>query len=444
MEETEIIEILKDWNFWGKKKIILGKERKTYLDNAVQSLDDNDIITEVGVRRCGKSFIARQTVKYLIDRGLTANNTLIIDLNDERYLYKDYKLLLEIYKTYKKYQKPKKAQVIVIDEPQEITGWERFVRGLSERGEAKFIITGSSSKLLSSEFSTLLSGRHIVMNVMPLSFREFLAFNGLDLKNALDIDKNSKMIKTMFEDYLKYGGFPKVIDSDAKDAILTSYFDTILIKDVADRYKLRDTSKLKFLSKFYLTNIASMISYNKLVKSSAIEGRKGLSVKTIERYSKYLESSYLLFFTKRFSFSVKEQENSPRKVYSIDNGFSSAIGFNFIEMLGRLLENTVAVELLRRSYEYGKTEFYYWKSKTTNREVDFVVKDGKELFPIQVSYDINKNSEARELEGLIEAMKNLHAKTGLVITYDYEKIEKSGDLEIKFIPLWRWLLNKET
>ncbi len=442
--EMGLIEILKDWNFWGNNKLSVGSERKRYVEKILKLLSGkNNIISEVGVRRCGKSFIARQVLARMIKGGVQKNNTLIIDLNDERYLQRDYKLFLEIYETYKKNLKPKGQKVIVIDEPQEIKGWERFVRGLSEREDAKFIVTGSSSKLLSSEFSTLLSGRQITVTITPLSFKEFLGIEKIKSGTLLEIDKNSAAIKEAFDRYLKFGGFPAVVMSTDKNAVLSSYFDTILVKDIAERYGLRDASKLKFLSKFYLTNIASQISYNSISKSTALEGRKGLPVKTIERYSNYLESSYLLFFVKRFSFSFKEQENSPRKVYAIDNGFVTAMSFNFMEIKGRLLENLVAVELLRRSHETGNMEIYYWKSKTSKKEVDFVVKYDKKVLPIQITYEINKDSERREIDGLLEAMKNLHVKKGMILTYDQDKLEKTGDIEIEFIPVWKWILNAE-
>ena len=162
----------------------------------------------------------------------------------------------------------------------------------------------------------------------------------------------------------------------------------------------------------------------------------GIPVKTVERYSKYIESSRMILFVKRFSFSVKEQENSPRKVYSIDTGLSNTVGFRFLENYGRIIENLVAVELLRR----GK-EIFYYKSQD-QKEVDFVVKEGlkvKEL--IQVCYDLDVNTKEREVKALVKASKELGCNSLLVITWDHEAKEEFKEKKIEFRPLWKWLLN---
>jgi predicted AAA+ superfamily ATPase len=220
-----------------------------------------------------------------------------------------------------------------------------------------------------------------------------------------------------------------------------SYFDTILIKDVAGRYKIRDLEKLRFLAKFYLTSIASPITYNNISKATKGQGNKGLSVKTIQRFSEYLSSTSLLFFVKRFSFSIKEQENSQRKVYAIDNGFSTVLGFNFMEIKGRLMENAVATELFRRARADKKAEFYYWKSQTSGKEVDFIVKTGVRTIAIQAAYSIeNAATRDRELDALIECTHNLGLKEGTVITRDKEGTEEVKGIVVKYVSLRNWLL----
>ena len=403
MREEEILNVLADWNFWGKG-IDTGIERRAYVNDVLRLLKSSNIVVELGVRRCGKSYIARQAVKELIASGMDKRNTLIINLNDERF-EKGEQLLSDIYAAYKKHVASGEKIVLVVDEPQEINGWERFVRGVSERGEAKLIVTGSSSALLSSEFSTLLSGRHIPMEIMPLSFGEFLGFNGVAANTKLEMAKNFLSIEKLLDEYILYGGFPDVVRAESKLELLGSYFDTILIKDVAARYKIRALDKLKTLAKFYVTNISNSITYNSIAKFTRIP------VKTVERLSTNIESSYVLFFVKRFSFSTKERENSPRKVYCIDGGIAVAEGFNVVQRKGAMVENLVALELRRR----GK-EFYYWKDSATGKEVDFVTMEKKGIMLVQVADAIeNPKTLEREVGSLEAAARKIKGAKSFVI-----------------------------
>ncbi len=443
MEENKLLAILADWNFWGGKNPYTGIERGEYVGRIASLLkEDIDAVAEVGVRRCGKSFIAKQVAQKFIADGYGAENTLIINLEDERLLEREYGLLLEIYEIYKRDLSPAKKPLIIIDEAQEVDGWERFVRGLTERKEASFVVTGSSSALLSSEYSTLLSGRQVTVHIAPLSFAEFLGFNGINAASAAERAAKSVEMGRALEEYLRYGGFPAVVQSKAKEELLSTYFDTILVKDVASRYSIRDHAKLRFLAKFYLGNVASSVTYNSIARSTKAGGGAGMPVKTIQRFSEYIESSLMLFFVRRFSFSMKEQENSPRKVYSIDNGFAVLMGSGLADAKGRLMENAVAAELARRSHLKTGFEIYYWKSATSGREVDFVVKDRRGLSAIQVSYETeNVETKRRELEALAECSKELELKEGTVITYGYNGTENANGLRVRYVGLADWLLH---
>jgi hypothetical protein len=431
MREEEILNILSYWNFWTTD-LDTGIERADYLRRAEDLLGDVNIVAEVGVRRSGKSYLTRQLLSRLIKKGLNKNATLIIDLNDERF-QRDQNLLTDIYNTYRKNICLKDKAVIVIDEPQEIEGWERFVRGVSERGEARFIVTGSSSRLLSSEFSTLLGGRHISLQIFPLSFREYLKFKHMEVASKLDIGRNLLQISKALDEYIVFGGFPAVVSAVNKMELLNSYVDTILVKDVTFRYKIRESEKLRVIAKFYLTNIGHSITYNSISRFTRIP------VKTVERYSNYIESAFLLFFVKRFSFSLKEQENSPRKVYSIDNGLAVASGFSSTMGRGALIENTVAEELKRRGIES-----YYWKDTVTDKEVDFVVRTGSKFELIQVA-DLADDPYAleREVNALKTAMKRMGLGKSQMIVYSRPKEEtlkylNDNGIEVK--QLWQWLL----
>ncbi|MGC8572353.1 MAG: ATP-binding protein [Candidatus Micrarchaeia archaeon] len=423
MEKEELFKIIDSWNFWSHN-IDTGIIRESY-SNKLSSLFEESkirVIIETGIRRAGKSFIAKQIAKHLINKGISKNQILIINLDDERFFDKNYSLLLDIYKIYKEKINPDKSSIIIIDEAQEVEGWERFVRGISEKNEAKFIITGSSSKLLDSEYTTLLSGRHITMYIHPLNFLEYIKFTKSISR------ENSKSLNN----YINEGGFPAVVLSKEKEIIIKSYFDTIILKDVIQRYRIQKQDELIRLARFYITSIGSKITFNSVSKFLKI------SVKTAYNFSLYLERSYLIFFIDRFSYSIKVQDNSPRKVYTIDNSFPSMLGINFIEIKGRLLENTIASTLYLISKHVNNFYLYYWYENS--KEVDFVINDNKKYKIIQVAYSINnQKTKDRELSALLECANKINVNEAEVVTMDYSGEELINGVKIKYIRARDWI-----
>jgi len=212
--------------------------------------------------------------------------------------------------------------------------------------------------------------------------------------------------------------------------ILKNIYTDIIYKDAVKRYNIKNISKFESLAYYYLTNISSPCTYNKISRFL------NLPVKTVEIYSKYLETTNILFFIKRFSYSLKEQENSPRKVYAIDNGLAQVSGFRFMENLGKFTENLVAINLLMR-----EKEIYYWKD-SQEREVDFLIRQDNTIKQlIQVSYNIdNPQTKEREQRALLKASDKLKCTDLLIITWDYENTETTGAKTIKYVPLWKWLI----
>ncbi len=240
--------------------------------------------------------------------------------------------------------------------------------------------------------------------------------------------------------YLKKGGFPEVIvkNLDAK-TYLETLFDAILFRDVVKRYKIRFSQKIYDLATYLVSNFASLFSLTKLKNILGFR-----SINTVEKYLKYLEESCLFFTLNRFSFKVKEQIKAPKKIYLVDNGFIMAKSFQFSQDLGRLMENLIFVEILRCGYKPNKDVFYY---KTGNgKEVDFVLKNGIEIERlIQVCFRMEDlDIKKRELRALYEASSELSCNELLVITWDYENQEVFREKRIKFIPLWKWLLFKDS
>jgi len=397
------------------------------------------VISIVGIRRAGKSYIVRQLAKELIKSGLDRQKTLIINFEEPVFEGSELKDLLKMYESYVEIIRPAGKPFVFLDEIQNVPKWEKFVRSLNERKEAFVTISGSSSKLLSEELATVLAGRQIYFEIFPLSLREFLNFRNLEIKDLKDALLNSQKIKSLMWDYLKFGGFPEVVMSENEDfkfRVLRSYYDDIVTKDVARRFKVRKVEELRSLVKFYLTNTASQVTLNSISKFLK------LPTETIRRFSGYIETSRAIFFVKRFSFSFKQQEKSPRKVYSTDTGLVNAVGFRFSANYGRLMENVVAIELKRRQSRNLMVEVYYWKDYA-GREIDFLVKEGPNIRElIQVTFASDRNEiEERELKTLVRASKETGCKELSVITWDYDAEEEFRGRRIKFVSLWKWLLD---
>lgn len=435
MDKNELLKILEDWNFW-KEDLKTGFDRGIYLEMLEKRLASEQVKVIVGARRSGKSYIMKQLAKWLMEKkGVSKFNILIVNFEDPRFANLNTTLLQEIFDFYLETYQPKGEIYIFLDEVQEVEKWEKWVRTMQELGKANLIISGSNSKLLSGELATVLTGRHLDMTVMPLSFREFLNFSGLKIKNKREIIRNDRQLKILFNEYLKFGSFPLVVLGQDKENILLSYFDDIVNKDLIKRYKIRKTQEIKSLLKLYLSNISTPITFSSSGKFLNI------SVVSVERFSAYLEASYAVFFLKRFSFKVKEQEKSPRKVYAVDTGLANMVGFRFSENLGRFAENLVFLELKRRTYLNPWMEIYYWKS-LGQEEVDFLVKEEKKVKQLlQVCWDVqDQNTKKREVKALLKAMKEFGLKRGTVITQDFEGEEKFEEKKIQYVTLRSWLL----
>ncbi|MEM7814630.1 MAG: ATP-binding protein, partial [Candidatus Aenigmatarchaeota archaeon] len=437
MKKEEILEILMDWNFW-KKDMDTGILRKKYLEKVKRFLKTNMVIALIGVRRAGKSFLMMQIAKNLIEEGIDPREILIVNFEDRRFTDFSIELLDEIFETYLEFIKPKSKPYIFLDEVHKVENWERWVRTFQELRKCKIIISGSTSKLLKSSLASLLTGRHLDLIIFPLDFKEFLSFKNLEIKDKLDLINKKIEIKSLVREYCEFGGFPEVVLSTSKKEILLNYFEDIITKDIVLRYRIKKVRELISLARFYLTNISNPITYTSLEDSLKI------TADTIEKFSSYMEESFLIFFVSRFSKKVKEVEKSPRKVYCTDIGLANAIGLRFSENIGKIIENLVAVELKKQSFINPLVEIFYFKDYQQN-EVDFVLKEGLKIKQlIQVTYASGKDEiEKREIKALIKASEELKCKNLLVITWDYEDEIKVKNKRIVFKPLWKWLLEEK-
>lgn len=400
--------------FMNKSGLI---DRDTDVNNFLKT---SQVVIISGVRRCGKS-----SLLYLIKEklGLKENQFCYFNFDDERIntdvsIFNElYALHLEMYDT---------EPVFFFDEIQIIPGWQKFVNLMHEQGK-KIFVTGSNAQLLSSEIATSLTGRAKILELFPFSFAEYLRFfdKNYDL-NALSTPKKAAL-KADLTRYLEMGGFPLVI-KEADLELLNGWFQDILYRDIVARYKLTSTDALRQIAVFLLTNIGKLFSYATLQQISGVK-----SSKSVKDFLTYFENSYLFYYLKKFDYSVKKQIMNSRKVYAIDNGVANRIGINFSKNTGRLMENAVFVELMRR-----KNEVYYFKGKN---ECDFLITENlKPFLAIQLTYELTETSFARETAGLLEAMETYKIPKGLLITF--EEVHDFQIENIETVTLYEWLLKK--
>jgi predicted AAA+ superfamily ATPase len=291
----------------------------------------------------------------------------------------------------------------------------------------KVFVTGSNAKLLSSEISTSLTGRNKVLELFPFSFSEYLRYIGSRYHIDSLTTKQKALIQKDFNQYFETGGFPLVVKENDLELINT-YFQDILYRDIISRYRLSQVKEIKEIGLYFASNIGKLFSYSAL---QTITGIKSLS--SIRDYLGYYEQSYLFFYLKKYDFSVKKQIMNPKKVYTIDQAFAHRMGFNFSENKGRILENIVFLELLRR----GKEVFYY----VGKNECDFLIKEGLQITQaIQVVHTLNAENLEREFNGLQEAMRTYNLMRGLLITNHIDDSYSAKDNAIETIEAWRWLL----
>jgi uncharacterized protein len=408
---------IKDILFNQKKELEIVKTQ-IYIrrDTEIKNLDNNLIKVIIGPRRVGKSFLVLHSLKNFAYVNFD-DEDLINLINQDEIIDN----LKEIYGNFK---------YLFLDEIQNLDRWELFVNRLQREG-FNLIISGSNSNLLSNELSTHLTGRYLQTIVFPFSFKEYLRY----FKSETESE-----IKSKLNTYLETGGYPEIIVKNLEDSeYLKLLYDSIIFKDIVKRYNIRNSKKLEELSRFLLNNISNLFSYNKIKNTLSFD-----SVNTVKEQIKFLEETFLFFELKKFSFKIKEQDNSNKKIYLIDNGFFKKKSLSLTKDYGRLYENLVAIKL--KYYELvGKINFFYYKD-TNNYEIDFLIKrDTKIISLIQVCFDITDiETKKREMRALISASKDLKCNDLIIITSEYEGVEDfswySTKRKIRFIPLHNFLI----
>lgn len=328
------------------------------------------------------------------------------------------------------------TKYILFDEIQNLPNWELFVNRLHRAGY-NLVLTGSNASLLSKELATHLTGRHIPIEILPFNFTEVLKAKQYEVMiNKLSLPDEKAKFLGILNQYITSGGYPEVVTKGIDPrGYLDVLFDAVLFKDVVKRHKVRFSEQIDNLGSYLINNFSNQHSIKKLAN---ILGFK--SHITLENYLNYLTEAYLIFSLKRHSTKTGMQLRSPKKTYVVDNGFITAKAIQHSPNTGKLMENLVFTELVKKGNQPNRELFYY---KTRNdREIDFVIKKGYQVIElIQVAHEsTNPDVEKREVKALLEAGKELNVARLTVITWNEKREVKKNDMTIYFKPLWEWLL----
>lgn len=359
-----------------------------------------------GVRRSGKSTLLDQ---WTSENGGNVVSVHFDDLRLASFSSNDFLLLYEI-------AKERKVDTLVLDEVQDIVGWEKFVVGCLDR-KLHVMVTGSNAKLLSREFGTKLTGRHLNIELFPFSYPEFLRFT------------KKRASKSSIDEYLSIGGFPAYVESRQR-MVLSELFNDILYRDIVVRYSLKDAAPIKGLATFLLGHVGCRISPSRIKDSVHVA-----SASTILEYFNYLEETYLVQRIPRFAASQKASMSAPKKVYACDTGLVSAIESIDEANLGHKLENLVYLKLRNPD-----DSMFYFVNDADGTECDFVIERRDGTFgAVQVCWELSRDNEEREINGALRAMERFGLKEAVLVTRDQSDLISEGGRIIRVVPAWKWL-----
>jgi predicted AAA+ superfamily ATPase len=418
MEET--FKSLSRFNFWGNPNLKAGFVRHSYLENIQKYIHNSLVKVLVGQRRTGKSFLLRQIAASLIESGVAPEN--IFYFNKEYIEFdeiRDYKGLESLIKVYKEKLKPKGRVFLFIDEIQNIYQWEKLINSYAQdfTQEYELFISGSNSRMLSGELSTLLSGRYINFEIYPFSYEEYLGY--------FQIERN----KTTYINYLNSGGLPELYslpDNESKRHYVSAIKDTVLLRDIIQRNNIKEPKLLEDIF-IYLVNTASnLISINNITNYFKSQGRK-TSFDTVANYIGYIEDAFLIHKAERFDIRGKDIISGNVKYYCNDLSYINYLYSGFAYGIGYQLENLIYLELKRKGY---------WVNVgvVPNKEVDFVATKADKVVYVQSAYLlVDENTIQREYAAL-NAIEDHYEK--IVVTLDDISLPiKEG---IKHVQAWNF------
>ena len=394
--------------------------RENYLDKLVGYTDKNLIKVITGVRRCGKSFLLQLFRNALVTRGIPGDH--IIYLNFEDLSFQDIQdgQTLNSYITQRMVDQGR--YYILLDEVQFVRNWEKAVNSLRLDEHVDLTLTGSNASLLSSELATLLAGRYVQIEMFPLSFVEYLEFSG----------QSGSDNETAFNDYMQYGSFPTVVLNESKQLkadFLRALYDSIIIKDIVTRHKVKDVETLHKVVRFLFDTIGNPLSVQKIINTIKSAGGES-SHEMIGNYLKYLEEAYVFYPVKRFDLKGKEILKTQGKYYGVDSGLRNLIVSPASVNFGFVLENLVFLELKHRGYEV-------FIGKMNDMEIDFYCRKLDEIFYIQVAQSlVDEQTRAREFKSLLSIPDNYPK---MILSMDRIDLSSQG---IEHLNLIKFLTNQ--
>ena len=436
MIEHEIERKIGDFRDLGFPDYIPRNGRIHFVDNMVSSV--------VGARRAGKSFRLLQEASEWVKRKKITSINRVCWLDFDNPILSGMKAneLSLIQDTFLK-QNPdidlKTPLLFLLDEIHKVKGWEEYVIDLSRNPNWKVVVSGSSSKMLKHDIATELRGKAISTTLYPLSFAEFLKFKKFNHRPGST--KGQAEAKRLFDEYLKWGAYPAVANMDEylREPVLREYFDTMILKDIIQRYNVSRPRQCIQLYRYLLSNISkghTLQSAYRYLKQSGFNTSKD----AIRNYIEWAKDSWLLFSVPIFSDSQKDQERNYKKIYAIDWALANKNSQVWDGGQSRALENMVFLHLYR-----NRRRVHYYLTRKKRQEVDFVVVDsnGTPALAVQVCLDITQEETLqRELEGLSATANYFKTKENLIITYNQERNFSINGVHIKAVPAWKWMLEQ--
>lgn len=415
------------------KQIIID-QKDIYLNNPLISrqypLEENVNYCFVGIRRTGKSYMMYQQIKQLEADGIPLSQIVYVNFEDERLLEMTADDLNTILEIGLEISGVDNRPYLFLDEIQNVTGWEKFVRRIADM-KYRISITGSNSKMLSSEIASTLGGRFVIMNIYPYSFPEYLIANGKE-KNYLGTisTKDKADVLAMYHEYVTYGAFPELVEIRNKRAFLSSIYQTVYLGDIITRNKITNDFAVKLILKKIAESITKPLSFSRLTNILKGAGTS-LGKQTVINYVSYMTDSYLLFTLQNYAAKLVEKETSP-KYYFMDTGL---LGLMLLDCKSAQLENLVAIELIRR---YGLENVFFFENDV---EIDFYVPT--ENLAIQVSMQVldNIDTKERETRAFVKLDHFIPNSKCILITNSEETTLDCDEIQIEVVPIWKWLLD---
>ncbi len=402
-------------------------------------IDGNEIITIPGVHRCGKSTLMEIAINRLLANGVRKENILWIGFDDERIKYmtaEELDLVLQAYREMYPATELKDVWMFFAELPL-VKDWEYFVLRLFKGSCKHIFICGSNASTLSVEMKSALRGWPREVEVWPLSFREYLRFKGVDADSHLEQDK--ARVQVAFNEYNRLGGMPEptlMPVLSEKYRKLQDYFDVMLLRDLVEHWQISKPQTVRYFLKRVMTTIASRLSVNAIYREIKASGRK-VTKDDLYDWLAWAQSIYLVRKLDVYSRSVKSEISIPGKYYVIDNGLRSAVIPLQSDDDGKQLENTVYIELIRRKGHNAELSYF-----SGSGECDFVVSEGDEVKRlIQVTWEMSDaETRKREFSGILEGAKATGCRDLTIITRDEEGEEIRDGLNVKIVPVCRFLL----